>query len=208
MHTLMFIVASLLLFLSFFNFVAAFLDDPFPPCNGSVPLFPESKGEEIHALLPRDRYINFVGWIPGIKEYQRLGPEKIPYGYLKEMLLHFESISDEGYLEARIFLTSMEKNETIYLHEIYSCNHNMKDKSWEHDYETHDYCPLREQFIKFKIFKDEKYDANSGEEWAHHYDPHGCHKYAKEYSNIDGLLIEINCKTTEVIKILVKCEPY
>uniref|UniRef100_A0AC35FMX6 Uncharacterized protein n=1 Tax=Panagrolaimus sp. PS1159 TaxID=55785 RepID=A0AC35FMX6_9BILA len=107
MHTFMFIVAILLLFSS------AFTDGSNHLCNESVPLFPESKGEEIHALLPRDRYINFT---PDKKEYQGLGPEKIPYGYLKEMLLHFESTSEEGYLEARIFLTSMKKmKQYIYM---------------------------------------------------------------------------------------------
>uniref|UniRef100_A0AC35FMP5 Uncharacterized protein n=1 Tax=Panagrolaimus sp. PS1159 TaxID=55785 RepID=A0AC35FMP5_9BILA len=99
MHTFIFIIASLLLLSS----VAA------DGCNESVPLFPESKGEEIHAMLARDQYINYTGWISGKEEYQRLGHEKIPYGYLKEMLLHFESTSEEGCLEARIFLTSMKK---------------------------------------------------------------------------------------------------
>uniref|UniRef100_A0A914QXQ7 Uncharacterized protein n=1 Tax=Panagrolaimus davidi TaxID=227884 RepID=A0A914QXQ7_9BILA len=188
MHTFMFIIAILLLFSSFFNFVAADDDDLISCyvdycCNQSLPLFPESKGEEIHALLPRDRYINFVGWNPGKIEYEGVGPEKIPYGYLKEMLVHFTAISEEdGPLEARIFLTSMEKNETIVLHEI---------KSVENVYISKDGTKYPDEHL-----------------YAERYHPNECTKYAKEYSNIDGLLIEINCKTTDVKKILVKCEPY
>uniref|UniRef100_A0AC35GPR6 Uncharacterized protein n=1 Tax=Panagrolaimus sp. PS1159 TaxID=55785 RepID=A0AC35GPR6_9BILA len=96
----------------------------------------------------------------------------------------------------------------------------MQEKIWEHDYVPPAYCPLQEQFIKFKIFKDGVKVENvyipknrtqypNGDEFADLDDPHGCHdSEKKEYSNINGLLIEINCKTTEVIKILVKCEPY
>uniref|UniRef100_A0AC35EWT8 Uncharacterized protein n=1 Tax=Panagrolaimus sp. PS1159 TaxID=55785 RepID=A0AC35EWT8_9BILA len=109
------------------------------------------------------------------------------------MILNFTSTSEEGYLEARIFLTSKEKNETIYLHEIYSCNHNMQNESWKHDYED---GVKVENVYTSKHAKQHRFKG----EWNHHKDPHGCHKYAKEYSNIDGLLIEINCKTTEVIK--------
>uniref|UniRef100_A0A914Q559 Uncharacterized protein n=1 Tax=Panagrolaimus davidi TaxID=227884 RepID=A0A914Q559_9BILA len=209
MHTFMFIVAILSLLLSF---VAA------DRCNESVPLFPGSKGEEIHAMLARDRYINFTGWIPGKREYEGVGPEKIPYGYLKEMLLHFESTSEEGILEARIFLTSKGKNETIFLYEISYCNdNNLLDVDFVHqDIPTAAYCPLREHWIKFKIFKDGvKVDyvyisKHLNDVWNSHIHDDGCHQFWKnqEYSNIDGLLIEINCKTTEVKKILVKCEPY
>uniref|UniRef100_A0A914QHV1 Uncharacterized protein n=1 Tax=Panagrolaimus davidi TaxID=227884 RepID=A0A914QHV1_9BILA len=188
MHTFVFIVAILL-------FSSAFSDDSNRLCNESKPAFPDSKGEEIHAMLARDRYINFTSWIPLKREYEGVGPEKIPYGYLKKCFC---------------ILNQLQKKV---------CNRTENGAGLIHENDVPPaYCPLREQFIKFKMFKDgvkveNIYISKKGEPypWKHdaEYDSHGCHDYEKKvYSNIDGLLIEINCKTTEVKKILVKCEPY
>uniref|UniRef100_A0A914QQ49 Uncharacterized protein n=1 Tax=Panagrolaimus davidi TaxID=227884 RepID=A0A914QQ49_9BILA len=108
MYKFIFIVVILLLFLSSFcsTATAAAADSDLRFCNESDPIFSEVT-EEIHAMLARDRYIDFIGWNQSTKDYRRGRPQKIPYGYIKEMILHLSSVpGEDGSMNARIIFTS------------------------------------------------------------------------------------------------------
>uniref|UniRef100_A0A914PD12 Uncharacterized protein n=1 Tax=Panagrolaimus davidi TaxID=227884 RepID=A0A914PD12_9BILA len=99
-----FIFIVLILLLSSFCSTATASDGHF--CNESDPIFSEVT-EEIHAMLARDRYIDFIGWNQSTKDYRRGRPQKIPYGYIKEMILHLSSVpGEDGSMNARVFFTS------------------------------------------------------------------------------------------------------
>uniref|UniRef100_A0A914YPL3 Uncharacterized protein n=1 Tax=Panagrolaimus superbus TaxID=310955 RepID=A0A914YPL3_9BILA len=151
-------------------------------------MFPISD-TEIHAVLARDRYINFTGWalkkdgyIYGHDYLTGAGAEEIPHGFLKEMILQLNSVSEDGKLDARVILTSQEKTG------------------------------IRELFLRFQLFTDGvKVKTISlfqnGTQTPENESECLEYKYNGDYFPIDGLLIQLDCKTTNVKKILVKCIP-
>uniref|UniRef100_A0AC34GPE9 Uncharacterized protein n=1 Tax=Panagrolaimus sp. ES5 TaxID=591445 RepID=A0AC34GPE9_9BILA len=188
MSTFIFFAAAL--FLLFFYNVNAFDE---PACNVSL----EASETEIHAVLARDRYINFTGWTPNRTEITGKGAESISYGYLREMILHLTSVSDDGKngnINARVFLTALGYKTFVY--EISNCK---PDGS----------CPkLLERFLKFKLFDGGiKIDQIDVLQTGMRNTESSCTKQRSGIPQSDGLLIEIDCKTTDVKKILVKCVP-
>uniref|UniRef100_A0AC34GCG1 Uncharacterized protein n=1 Tax=Panagrolaimus sp. ES5 TaxID=591445 RepID=A0AC34GCG1_9BILA len=114
------------------------------------------------------------------------------------MILHLTSVSDNGNIgniSARVFFSFL--GVKMFVYEISNCK---PDES---------YPKLRERFLKFKIFDDGiKIDQIDVLQNGTRNTESRCEKHQSETSEIDGLLVEIDCKTTDVKRILVRCFPF